>query len=286
MLLCVRGTFSAEDVLTDLLAAGTAFGGGGSAVASAHAGMAKAALFLGQKFGGLLCALRDAGHQVTLVGHSLGAGVASLLALVLLEQGIQPPQLRCFAFEPPACMDLCLAERCIQGGLVTSLVHGDDVVPRLAVEPFAELLRQLKVFDWRAEAEREGGGLPPPLAAMQKLSEFFTSKAQDAAAGAGLATVGAAEEAASPSSDGGALKQEATAVAKYNPFVPGFIVYLGTAGFSPAAAPESSGQGAAQSGGPVRVVLPPTSLVLRQIRLTSRMVSDHFIDKEPVISAL
>lgn len=51
-----------------------------------------------------------AGWQVTLTGHSLGAGVASLLACLLKEEGVR--QLRCYAFEPPAVMGRHLAESC------------------------------------------------------------------------------------------------------------------------------------------------------------------------------
>lgn len=59
-LLCIRGTYSPEDMLTDLLASGVQFMDSGH---SAHAGMVKAAQFLAKKFGGLLHALHDAGEE-------------------------------------------------------------------------------------------------------------------------------------------------------------------------------------------------------------------------------
>lgn len=45
---------------------------------------------------------------MTLTGHSLGAGVTSLLAALLKEKGLK--RLKCYAFEPPACMDRSLAD--------------------------------------------------------------------------------------------------------------------------------------------------------------------------------
>ncbi len=47
---------------------------------------------------------------MTLVGHSLGAGVAAILACILKDMGLK--RLRCYAFETPACVGRVLAEEC------------------------------------------------------------------------------------------------------------------------------------------------------------------------------
>jgi len=65
-------------------------------------------------------------YAVTLTGHSLGAGAASLLA-ILLKSDI--PRLHCYAFATPASLTLELAQSCQD--YVTSIVCGDDCVPRL-----------------------------------------------------------------------------------------------------------------------------------------------------------
>ena len=39
-----------------------------------------------------------AGYRLVLVGHSLGAGTAAILAILLRDQH---PELRCFAYSPP-----------------------------------------------------------------------------------------------------------------------------------------------------------------------------------------
>jgi len=199
---------------------------------------------------------------VTVVGHSLGAGVASLLSLLLKDRGLKPGTLRSVAYEPPACMDLALAEACAEDGLVTSLVTRDDVVPRLAPGPFAALLKQLASFDWKAEAKRDDQGTPPVLVAMQRLSGLFGSTAP-----------GDAPSDDGSDSDGSISSKGSLHQPGYNPYVPGRIMY-----FSP-----SSEDGGGEA---VKVMVPPTSPVLRRIRITSCMLSDHFIDGKEISAVL
>lgn len=53
-------------------------------------------------------------YRLRIVGHSLGAGVASLLTIFLIENrevlgGISPDSIRCIAIAPPRVMSLELA---------------------------------------------------------------------------------------------------------------------------------------------------------------------------------
>ena len=66
----------------------------------------------------------SAGYRITLVGHSLGAGVASLWAAFLKRKGIGADSLACYAYEVPPCMDLRLAHFCKGAPLVTGLGQG------------------------------------------------------------------------------------------------------------------------------------------------------------------
>ena len=75
----------------------------------------------------LLQALKEE-YQLTLVGHSLGAGAASLLAMMLRANGIT--NLRCYAFAPPMCCEPDLASSC--SDFVTSIVYRDDIISRYA----------------------------------------------------------------------------------------------------------------------------------------------------------
>ncbi len=316
VILCIRGTYSPEDVFTDLLMVGVAFGGDeeerklhpSAPVYNVHAGMAKAAFFLAEKFGSMLCMLRDAGVKVTLIGHSLGAGVASILALHLKQKkyGFTAETLQCFAFEPPACLDLPLAEAC--SDVVLSMVHADDIVPRMAVEPFSAFLKELAEFDWQAESKKEGAALPAPLAVMHKLAGIVGSKAvAEGAAEADVEKVAKEEEEETTSTTTTAAVGEKTKAVtvlhgKYNPFVPGKVVFVCespsgnhseiqgvdggdcTTNASNAVAVLASTAAISCANPPV--LLEPSSPVLRRIRLTSTIVSDHFIDKPACMMAL
>jgi hypothetical protein len=81
VVLSVRGTASISDALVhDLVCVAEPFAGG-----LAHAGMARAALALREQALPLLCQLllERPGYRLVLTGHSMGAGVAVLLALLL-----------------------------------------------------------------------------------------------------------------------------------------------------------------------------------------------------------
>ena len=78
-----------------------------------HSGMLRGARALHARLGALLAAFEagGGGRRVTLVGHSLGAGVAAILACLLRRPG-GAGRAQCYAFEAPACMDLAIAEAC------------------------------------------------------------------------------------------------------------------------------------------------------------------------------
>ena len=153
VIIAIRGTLSLEDTLTDAVA---------SAVplpdefefhtpGYVHDGMARAASWVySQLFGpdggeghvqGLNAAVRSAlgafGEQgrLVVVGHSLGAGTASLLALRLHAEFASI--LTCFAYSCPAVMTLPLARACAD--FICTPLLGHDIVPRLSVRNVFEL---------------------------------------------------------------------------------------------------------------------------------------------------
>lgn len=73
-------------------------------------------------------ALKDE-YQLTLVGHSLGAGAAALLAMMLKARGIN--NVHCYAFAPPMCCELDLASTCSH--CITSVVFRDDIISRYTI---------------------------------------------------------------------------------------------------------------------------------------------------------
>jgi len=65
-------------------------------------------------------------YRLVVVGHSLGAGAAALLAIMLRSAY---PHVRCYAFSPPrGLLSKSLYE--YSKNFIVSLVLGKDVIPR------------------------------------------------------------------------------------------------------------------------------------------------------------
>ncbi|XP_043085975.1 diacylglycerol lipase-beta [Puntigrus tetrazona] len=146
VLVAVRGTLSLKDVLTDLSAecenvclsvegvSGTCY---------AHKGISQAAHYIYKRLvnDGILSQAFSIAPEYKLViaGHSLGAGAASLLAVLLRSTH---PTLECYAFSPPGgLMSKALAHYSKQ--FVVSVVLGKDLVPRLSIPNMEDLKRRL-----------------------------------------------------------------------------------------------------------------------------------------------
>ena len=112
MVLVARGTGKLHDVLTDLACAAVPHRDGGYA----HGGMLEAAKRLRED---VIAPVRDAlvnrpGFSLVLCGHSLGGGVATLLADLLgpeIEVAGRQVPVRCFSYAPPAVLSIELV-RC------------------------------------------------------------------------------------------------------------------------------------------------------------------------------
>ncbi|XP_076163448.1 inactivation no afterpotential E isoform X1 [Ptiloglossa arizonensis] len=145
----IRGTLSMKDVLTDLNAEGEVLplspprddwlG---------HKGMVQAAEYIRKKLldEGIISRALDKdssrGTQqfgLVLVGHSLGAGTAAILA-ILLKQDY--PDLVCFSFAPPGGLLSMPAQQYSQE-FITSVVVGKDVVPRIGLRQMESLRADL-----------------------------------------------------------------------------------------------------------------------------------------------
>ena len=148
IVLSVRGTLSVADCITDLLYEpagldGTVLGSstGIPPGSCAHSGVLGCARALHAD----LCrnrVLHDAmdaaggGWNLVLVGHSLGAGVATLIGLMLRPEY---PNLKVWAFSPPGgLLSEALAEA--SGSWCTSVILGNDFICRLSM-PNLERLR-------------------------------------------------------------------------------------------------------------------------------------------------
>ena len=177
-----------------------------------------------------------------------------------------------------------IARPCIFPGadVVTSIVHADDVVPRLTVENFARMLEELASPNCQAAAEE----LPAALSVIQHLRALrrcnsVISSANSEAADAALR--GAAGELRQQADAGGGGRTALVRVnstefsgQKYHAHVPGRIIYMhrqpgSGRGVSDAEAREEAGKDVAAK------LVDCRHPVLMHIRLTSRLVLDHFI---------
>eukprot|EP00124_Ichthyophonus_hoferi_P002866 Ihof_evm1s217 gene=Ihof_evmTU1s217 len=137
VVICIRGSLSLNDALTDMTATCSPvpwIEGG-----YAHGGMLKGAQYL-------LAELRSTAllskaftnhpnYQLVVVGHSLGAGIATLVSIYLKEDY---PTLQCYAYSPPGgLVSKRLADHCCS--YVMSVVVGCDVVPRASIPTVVRL---------------------------------------------------------------------------------------------------------------------------------------------------
>jgi sn1-specific diacylglycerol lipase len=79
------------------------------------------------------------GYQLVICGHSLGAGIAALLTLLLKQQY---PTIRCYSFSPPGCV---ISKHGLQEmeNHVLSVIVGDDLVPRISYQSMYRLKKKI-----------------------------------------------------------------------------------------------------------------------------------------------
>jgi len=131
VVLALRGTFRPQDVVTDLMCMHEPLEAASAAASGfVHGGMRKAAANVWAdaqaKVRGEL--ETHAGYALVLTGHSLGAGVASLLCLA-----IDAPS--CVAFAPPCTV----SRELVDDARITAVVNGDDMVCRFGLASMQDL---------------------------------------------------------------------------------------------------------------------------------------------------
>uniref|UniRef100_A0A8D0P750 Diacylglycerol lipase-beta n=1 Tax=Sus scrofa TaxID=9823 RepID=A0A8D0P750_PIG len=144
VVVAVRGTMSLQDILTDLSAESETLNLECEVQdCFAHKGISQAARYVYHRLitDGILSQAFSIApeYRLVVVGHSLGAGAAALLAIMLRNQY---PQVRCYAFSPPrGLLSKSLYE--YSKSFIVSLVLGKDVIPRLSVTNLEDLKRRL-----------------------------------------------------------------------------------------------------------------------------------------------
>lgn len=146
IVIAVRGTMSLEDCITDMVASpaemvlDTMTGEKGHV----HSGMLQSATNLLQiliKDGVVQGLLTGAWKEtnVTVLGHSLGAGTATILALLLHSRFPElRSRLRCIAYSPPGGL-MSTNARTFAASFVEGAFVGFDVIPRMSAHNFDHL---------------------------------------------------------------------------------------------------------------------------------------------------
>ncbi|XP_038064401.1 diacylglycerol lipase-beta-like isoform X2 [Patiria miniata] len=134
----IRGSLSFRDALTDATAESIKLDVEGQEI-YAHKGIARTAMYIRDKLERehiLEKAFQKApDYKLVIAGHSLGAGAGTILSILLCNTW---PGLKCYAFAPPG--GLLSAEGVIYtADFVTSVLLGEDLVPRLALGTLDEL---------------------------------------------------------------------------------------------------------------------------------------------------
>ncbi|XP_043487302.1 diacylglycerol lipase-beta-like [Polistes fuscatus] len=140
----IRGSLSLRDLITDIAAASETFECSGLPPGSmAHKGMlsgAKVILKQLNHYKILEMAFNTyPTYTLTVTGHSLGAGIAVLLSILLRHQY---PNLRVYAFSTPAGV-LTRAAAKVTEEFVLTIGLGDDLVMKLSVESTEDLRTSL-----------------------------------------------------------------------------------------------------------------------------------------------
>ena len=112
-------------------------------------------------------------YRLRVIGHSLGAGCAAILSILLRPQY---PDLRCLAFSPPGCvLSLNLVEESTRW--TTSYILDADIVPRLSIEAFEglrnsllEMICRIKIPKYQVLSYRRKG-----FKNLSRLSESVTN---------------------------------------------------------------------------------------------------------------
>ncbi|KAJ6998578.1 hypothetical protein NC653_014678 [Populus alba x Populus x berolinensis] len=150
VILGIRGTHTVYDLITDIVSSSdgeVTFEG-----YSTHFGTTEAARwFLSHEMGTIRkCLEKYEGFRLRLVGHSLGAATASLLAIMLRkkspkELGFSPHIVTAVGYASPPCVSKELAESC--SDFVINVVMKDDIIPRLSAASLERLRNEILQTD-------------------------------------------------------------------------------------------------------------------------------------------
>lgn len=154
IIVSIRGTFSVADVITDLEADACEFY---DMPRGAHSGMLRAARRKFRILDETISRLADENekHDIVVVGHSLGAGVASLLSIELVRAHPHlASRVNCYAFACPPVLSDAVARSADVSRYIRTVVLDSDIVPRLCLRSMRRFRFELQWAHDLARAQR------------------------------------------------------------------------------------------------------------------------------------
>jgi hypothetical protein len=150
VVIVIRGTSTVMDVMTDCLMEAVPYRGG-----KAHCGILESGRYIANKHKNLLhelCYLYGKQNiNLTLVGHSLGAGVASIAGIELSH--VKHLKVRVIGFGCPSILSPDLAKK--YENIITTVIADSDIVPRISTATVANVILDIMEFDWSELAKRD-----------------------------------------------------------------------------------------------------------------------------------
>ena len=151
VLIVVRGTKSVSDMMTDALIDAIPYRNG-----LAHAGICKSGIQLAKQHTILFQNLLSSSHKkklhITFIGHSLGAGVATIAAMEL-QNNNNDITAHVTGFGCPAILSQELSEQVKP--YVTTIIADSDVIPRMSAATIANLVIDIMEYDWLEYGARD-----------------------------------------------------------------------------------------------------------------------------------
>lgn len=149
IVMLVRGTKTVADAVTDLLCDSVDYRDG-----QAHSFILNSGKYLAEKHTKMLEELLEKSGKssltLTLIGHSLGAGAASIAGMELNDNPKFKVEVIGFGCPPLLSKDLAA-----QADYITTVINDSDAVPRVSGISLSNFLRNVSEFDWLPYAERD-----------------------------------------------------------------------------------------------------------------------------------
>jgi len=159
LVIACRGTLSVADAITDLNAHEISLRHHGYPDSYTHQGILHNTEWVWNhiKEQGAMKKFLDKNpdYSLTVVGHSLGAGTASLLTLLISrDPNFKTKPIKCFAYAPPPLLDLVLAKHQRTEELISTIVFDHDIIPQTSLSNLLYLKKDMgKVFEHAANSK-------------------------------------------------------------------------------------------------------------------------------------